>query len=134
VDLQKLIESQSKPAQRRLAPDDAVAGNESLNRPVELQQAQADRLKERIEGLERSKAALVESIDIELKELNAELEARTRGIQVERKRLEGPAKAAAEATGGKGKKAADDLAGPAESDPKEKKTPRKAGEKDTEPS
>jgi CHASE3 domain sensor protein len=130
VDLQKLIESQGRPAERRAAPDEA--SGDSLVRPAEIQQAQADRLRERIESLEKSKAVLLESIDSELTELKEELEARTRGIDAERKRVEGAAKAVGEAAGGKGRKAVE-AAEVAAAELKEKRAVRKSGAKDSEP-
>jgi LPS O-antigen subunit length determinant protein (WzzB/FepE family) len=132
VDLQKLIESQGRPAERRIAADEAVAGGDSLARPAEIRQAQADRLRERIESLEKSKAVLIESIDSELTELKEELETRTRGIDAERKRAEGAAKAVGDTPGGRGRKTAE-KAEEAVADPKERKPVRKSGGKDTDP-
>ncbi|HYI49222.1 MAG TPA: hypothetical protein VEX35_12240 [Allosphingosinicella sp.] len=122
MDLQKLIESQAKLAtEAQFKPDERTAGADAVNRPVELQQAQADRVRNRIASLEKSKAALIESIDAELNELKGEHEQRTRRIKTERKNLEAAAKAVAAAAATKTKKSATkDTA--AATDSEEKKT------------
>ncbi len=132
MDLQKLIESQAKLAtEARFKPDERTAGADAINRPVELQQAQADRVKNRIDSLERSKAALIESIDAELNELRGEHEQRTRRIKTERKNLEATAKAVAAAATPRTKKAATkDTAAAADSE--DKKT-RASSAKDAKP-
>jgi hypothetical protein len=49
---------------------------DSLQRPLELQQQQAQRLEERIAALEDEKVAVAARIDAELSDLKSELEAR----------------------------------------------------------
>lgn len=106
MDLQKLIESQAKLAtESRFAPDERTAGTDAINRPIELQQAQADRVRNRIASLEKSRAALIESIDAELHGLRGEHEQRTCRIDTERKNLEAAAKTVAAASTSRTKKA-----------------------------
>jgi len=94
VDLAKLIESQAKLAtESGASPDDAGTAAAALRRPVELQQAQADRVRNRIASLETSRAALVDSIDAELKALKADLDARESQIKAVGKQLDGAGKA-----------------------------------------
>ena len=107
MDLQKLIESQAKLAtEARFTSDERTAGGDVVNRPIELQQAQADRVRDRIDSLEKSKAVLIESIDAELQELRSQHEQRTRRIETERKNLEATAKAVAAASTLRTRKAA----------------------------
>lgn len=134
MDLQKLIESQAKLAtEARFTPDERTTGADVVNRPIELQQAQADRVRDRIDSLEKSKAVLIESIDAELQELRGEHEQRARKIAADRKNMEAAARAvaAAAATPRTKKAATKDTA--ADTNSEGKKT-RASSAKDAKPS
>lgn len=134
MDLAKLIEQRDKlmaDVTARLEAGGAGAG--AAPPSVDVQQVQADRVEERIKGLEQRKADLVASIDAELKELKGELAMRTRKLAADRKAFEEVAKEAAAAPKGKEAAVAAAKDTPAAGDPKDKKAARGASAKDVKP-
>jgi hypothetical protein len=61
------------------------AGPDAVRRPLELQEAQIQRVEARIAGLERKRKAYNERVDAELKDLQADLDARRKRLEADRK-------------------------------------------------
>jgi outer membrane biosynthesis protein TonB len=80
VDLAKLIERRDQLIADATAMLEGSGAGATLL-PVELQQAQVERVEQRIGSLELRRAELVRSIDAELEELNSELAARRDRIE-----------------------------------------------------
>jgi hypothetical protein len=87
MDLDQLIKQRDQmvaEAEKMLQGKGAAA---ALDRPIEIQEAQASRVEGRIASLEAVKADLAKSIDTELKDLKADLDQRRRKIDLDRKEL-----------------------------------------------
>ncbi len=88
MDLEKLIQQRD----RIVAEADKLlkargADPSALLRPIELQEAQAARVEERIASLETRRSELAAAIDAEIKELRKDLDARRRKIERDGKEL-----------------------------------------------
>ncbi len=98
MDLAKLIAQRDKfVADAAAALDRRGLPADATNQPRDLQSEQAERIRQRIEGLERRKRELVASIDTELAELKRDLKAREQKTKAERS---GEGKPPAPSTGG----------------------------------
>lgn len=59
----------------------------ALSRPLEIQEARAERIKERIAALEKAKSDHTRQVDLEIGDLKAELESLNARIKADRERL-----------------------------------------------
>ena len=88
MDLEQLIKQRDELVAEAEKVLEGRSAAQALDRPIELQEAQATRVEERIVSLEAARAELAKSIDSELKELKVDLEQRRRKIDFDRKEFE----------------------------------------------
>ncbi len=132
MDLEKLIQQRD----RIVAEADKLlkargADSSALLRPIELQEAQAARVEERIAGLETRRSELAAAIDAELKELRKDLDARRRKIERDSKELAAMTRAQGRSTPPRKPASADGSAAAKESAPRKTKPRAKPAKRTT---
>jgi len=88
MDLEQLIKQRDELVAEAEKVLEGRQGAHALDRPIELQEAQAARIEGRIVSLEAARAELAKSIDSELQDLKLDLEQRRRKIDLDRKEFE----------------------------------------------